>query len=687
MKRIRVSRRALGCLLLSAIAAFGQTQATPGPKKTDRAAAYYHYAMAHLYEQIAREHRSMDHVNKAIEEYKLAIQADPSSEYLTSELVDLYLMAGRLNDAVAEAETILKRDPNNIQIRRMLGRIYRGYLADPAQSRANEDLVRRAIEQYEKIIELDPKDAEAHRSLAILHRVARDSVKAEQALKKALEIDPDSEDALTELAALYGEIGDTAGAIDMLSRASRKRPNAKVLAALGGAYEQAGQGDKAIEVLEKAIQLDRQNLEARRSLARNLLLAERWDRALDQYQTLANSDPQDPQNFLRLAQVYRQKRDFAQARANLQKAAALAPAEMVEVPYNEALLLESEGKPDQAVAAMQKLIDSTAKSKGSDYTPRERANRAFFFEKLGMIERSREAYQEAEKAFRNMAEADPDSAARASVQLVETFRASRDYRRALQESDAAAKKHPADRSVSVIRASVLADNGDARQGADLLRGLLKSSAEDRELLLAMAQVLEKGKFYPEAREAVEKARGYAQTKEQKRAVYFTFGSLLERQKQYDEAEKQFRLVLDLDPQDGGALNYLGYMLADRNVRLEEAFQLIQKAVELEPDNGAYLDSLGWVYYRQNKLEQAEQFLQRALGKASRDPTVHDHLGDVYYKQGKIRLAHEQWQRSLREWEQSSKSENNPDEIAKIRRKVDGVKVRLAQEQAAPKRSR
>ncbi len=678
-----IGRIAAAWLLLPASLVFAQ-QSSPAQKPPDRAAAYYHFSMAHLYEQLAREYRSTEYVNKAIEEYKLAIQGDPTSEFVSSELVDLYAQAGRLNDAVAEADAVLARDPKNLEMRRVLGRIYRGYLADPGQSRLNEDLLRRAIEQYEKIVAIDPKDFESYLHLAQLYRVGRESVKAEKALKAALALDSNSDEALTELAALYAELGDTAGAIEVLQRAAEKRPNSKILATLGGAYEQANQNDKAIEALQKAVQLDHTNLEARRSLARNLMLAEQYDKALEQYQSLAQGDPQDPQNYLRLSQIYRQKRDFDKARAALQKAAALAPSEMIEVPYNEVLLLESEGKIDQAVAATQKLIEATIKTNPAEYTQRDRSNRAFFYEKLGGIERSRENYAAAEKAFRAMMDVDPESGPRASLQVVETLRAARDYRRAETESAAAYKKFPKDRSVAVTRASVLGDVGDAKQGAQIIRGLMKNGPEDQELLIALVQVLEKGKLFDEAKQAIDKAQSYAQSKEQKRAVSFAYGALLERQKLYDEAEKQFRAVLEIDPNDSGALNYLGYMLADRNVRLDEAYNMIKKAVETEPDNGAFLDSLGWVYYRQNKLDLAEELLQRALQKTGRDPTVHEHLGDVYFKQGKLRLAHEQWQRSLKEWEQSPKSEASSEDIASISKKLEAVKFRLAQEQGGAK---
>ena len=112
------------------------------------------------------------------------------------------------------------------------------------------------------------------------------------------------------------------------------------------------------------------------------------------------------------------------------------------------------------------------------------------------------------------------------------------------------------------------------------------------------------------------------------------------------------------------MNYLGYMLADRNVRLDEAYQLIQKAVDLEPDNGAYLDSLGWVYFRQGKLTEAEQFLVKAVDLTGQDPTVHDHLGDVYMKLGKTKEAIAQWTASMKAFKEQPPSDTDPEEVSR-----------------------
>jgi tetratricopeptide (TPR) repeat protein len=161
-------------------------------------------------------------------------------------------------------------------------------------------------------------------------------------------------------------------------------------------------------------------------------------------------------------------------------------------------------------------------------------------------------------------------------------------------------------------------------------------------------------------------------------VYFMRGAMLERQKKYDQAEAEFRKVLAIDANNDNALNYLGYMLADRNVRLDEAYEMIKKAVDIRPDSGAYLDSLGWVNYRQGKFADAEGFLVRALQKQP-DPTVHDHLGDVYAKLGKTKEAVAQWQASLKEFQKGPPSDNDPDEVAKVTKKLDDAQAKLSRE--------
>ena len=81
------------------------TPATPAnAKQPDRSQAYYHYSLAHIYEELVSLYQRSEFANKAIEEYKLAIANDPSSAYLSAGLAELYAKTGRIRDAVTEAQ-------------------------------------------------------------------------------------------------------------------------------------------------------------------------------------------------------------------------------------------------------------------------------------------------------------------------------------------------------------------------------------------------------------------------------------------------------------------------------------------------------------------------------------------------------------------------------------------------------
>ncbi|HZD31359.1 MAG TPA: hypothetical protein VE779_06835, partial [Candidatus Angelobacter sp.] len=73
---------------------------TTSPTAPDKAAAYYHFAMAHIYEEMVNMYGRSEYANKAIDEYRLAIENDPTSDYLNAGLAELYARTGRIKDAV-----------------------------------------------------------------------------------------------------------------------------------------------------------------------------------------------------------------------------------------------------------------------------------------------------------------------------------------------------------------------------------------------------------------------------------------------------------------------------------------------------------------------------------------------------------------------------------------------------------
>ena len=143
---------------------------TPTAQKPDRSAAYYHFGLAHMYEDMATNYGRPEYATRAIEEYKLALDADPGSKYLNSGLAELYLRTGRVRDAVLAAQEILKTEPNNLEAHKLLGRVYLQSLGNVQNGGPSEKVLQLAIGEYTKIVELQSNDIESRLlSRAALH--------------------------------------------------------------------------------------------------------------------------------------------------------------------------------------------------------------------------------------------------------------------------------------------------------------------------------------------------------------------------------------------------------------------------------------------------------------------------------------------------------------------------------------
>jgi tetratricopeptide (TPR) repeat protein len=129
--------------------------------------------------------------------------------------------------------------------------------------------------------------------------------------------------------------------------------------------------------------------------------------------------------------------------------------------------------------------------------------------------------------------------------------------------------------------------------------------------------------------------------------YFQFGAACERGGAFKQAEEYLQKCIGFAPDFAEALNYLGYMLADRGEQLPRARLLIEKAISLDPRNGAYLDSLGWVLFKLNQPQQAlPQMLKAIQYTPEPDPTVLNHLGQIYLALHQTGKAIEAWKKSF-----------------------------------------
>src|ERR1700733_7043672 len=333
-----------------------QTPASPSHSDSDhKSEAYFNFAMGHAEEAEFELTGRSENANEAVDYYKKALELDPESSVIIERLAETYAKSQHIQDAVHEAEAAIKANPDNPGPHRLLARIYVRNLGDLSAGSGQRDMIDKAIDQFNEILRLDPKDSQSALWLARLYRFENNPDKAEQTLRKILTTDPENDGALEQLSQLLTDQGRTNDAIEMLTKAAANSSSATIYDLLGDAHYQAHEYVKAEESYQEAVKLDPDEVSHRKGLAQTLLAEEKFPEAQKEYQKLAESDPESPENYLRLSQIYRHMNQFDKAESAIVKAKQLAPGNL-EILYNEALLYDAQGRLDDAAHVLADAI-------------------------------------------------------------------------------------------------------------------------------------------------------------------------------------------------------------------------------------------------------------------------------------------------------------------------------------------
>jgi tetratricopeptide (TPR) repeat protein len=655
--------------------------ATPppaNPAEPDRSSAYYHYGLAHLYEEMAVSAGRPDYATQAVEEYKLALNADPNSAVLQDGLAELYFRIGRVQEAINTAKEQIKRNPNDVEAHTLLGQIYVRSLGD-MHGQQSSQVLQLAIAEYETIAKLKPSDVEPKLLLGQLYALNQDSAKAEAQFKAAQNLDANSEDAVLNMARLYSEQGNLNQAAQAIAAIPQQDRTTRMELALGATYEQLKKYKDAAAAYKRALEIEPDNADAQKALSAALLQDGQLDEALKVLNGIAAADPSDAQTQIRIAEVQRRKGSYNESLATLEKlrgSVQEGSPEDLQLHADEALVYDALGKYDQATSSLTKLLDQLSHPDGK-YNDQEKQSRAFLLDRLGMIYREQNKTTEAINAYKQLVDLGGDYARDGYQGQIDAYRDIHQWKEAGQVAAAAAKALPKDHDVQIVYAQQLADLGQVDQALSIARSQLTNTPADLDVHQRLAEMYIRLKRFPDAEQEIQKADALVKTSQDRLFVYFLRGEFFDRQKMYDKAEEQFRKALEIDPQNAAVLNYLGYMLADHDQKLPEALKMIREAVLLEPQNYAYLDSLGWVYYKTGQYELAEENIRKANERNNGDPTIHDHLGEVYEKTGKLKMALAQWERAMSEYASSLPADADPQDVQKVQRKLENARVKLA----------
>lgn len=470
-----------------------------------------------------------------------------------------------------------------------------------------------AIAAYRRAAELYPQAAEIHAELALTFG-RRGS--ADEALKEA----------------------DTAIAIDAENRTAR-RVRGLVKADLSESTQDRA---RVSELVTGAIQ-DLEIVVADRvvdptvdlTLGRLYVQAGQFDKGIERLRLFLLDRPEDPQALLLLADAYEGKHQPAAAVEALEGAAAQMP-DQPRLWTRLAGLQERAGRWSEAATAWGKLADDNPRNQ------LYRTRQATALVNAGNLAAGRDILVKvAEQAPRDI---------NVWYLLSQVDRRQGNATRAEEDARKIIAIDPADPRGPLALADARAARGDYRGVVQLLEPFVRAPrAED----------VASGSF---ARTAGELASALGQTGDHKRAVSmleearkrdsdnvelaFSLGAAYDRAKRFELAERTLRQVIDRVPEHADALNYLGYMLAERGTKLDEAVVFIAKALAVEPDNPSYLDSLGWAYVKQARLDEARQPLEKAAAALPKTSVIQDHLAELYFRLELYGQAADAWDQAL-----------------------------------------
>ena len=614
-----------------------QTATVTSPEKI--AEAYNQFLLGHRLDE-------GDDQGGAIGAYKRAMELDPNAADIPAELAAVYLRQNKAQEAMSAAEQALKIAPANREANRVLGTVYAA-LSEAARESprgrtaaagADENLTK-AIQHLEVAADKSAGEADPNvrATLARLYVRSASYEKAIPLLTDLINQEPSWQDGPAMLAEAYAGAGRSADAIAWLEERTANDP--RMLPTLGDFYEREHRWADAAAVYGRLLERNTRSSEVKTRYASALLNAggrENITKARDALTELVGARGTEARPLYLLSQAQRRLGDFKESEATARRVIALNR----KSPWGYFALAEVLEARHDYQAVIDELAPIVTEFKGKTSDPSFDVtillpHLGFAYQQLGQHDKAIGTFEEARRLS-------PDDPAVASY-LIEADLAAKKYSAAADAAKAALAQNPGDLRLTRLQAQALRYTGKIDQGIALLENALKAHGDEPIAYISLAQ------FYADTDHPAQavKVLQDAQAKfPQDDSIAFELGTVFDKQKKFAEAEAAFRTVLSRDPENATALNYLGYMLAERGERLDESVNYLTKALQIEPENGSYLDSLGWAYYKSDKLDLAEQNLKRAADQLRTNSVVQDHYGDVLLKLGRYDDAIAAYTRAL-----------------------------------------
>jgi tetratricopeptide (TPR) repeat protein len=484
-----------------------------------------------------------------------------------------------------------------------------------------------ALTEYQKAVALQPDIRELRYALALAYLATKDIDSAKQ---QALQIQPKNAKTYQLLGECYRAVGQDDSALWAYSQAEKQdSTDVNSLWRLAVLWQLKNDINQAIHYWKKVAALQTFSPAVHLQLAVLLFQAKQLDDAVSEYNRVLDLQPDNQKSLYGLAEVYEAKSDTGQAIESYRRYLQLDPANKQARGKLIALLYQT-GRKDEAM----KEAGTFSLLAPDDLEAKKR---------LGALYLSSGDYPQAESVFFSYLETNPDDP-QVHFFLGKIAMEKKDLNKAKEEFETtiALNDSVLDGWVNLAMVYLLQDSTD--RAIQIYQQARVTIRDDTYLLYLIGNVYAQEKNYDSALVYLNKASDKDPHETQ---ILFLLGTVYERKGEFDQSVAIFERLLRIDSTSAPALNYLGYMFAEKGIRLEESLDMIRRALESDPNNAAYLDSYGWILFRLGRLDEAEIQINKALDVVKTDSIIHEHLGDIYQAKGLTENAITEWQEALR----------------------------------------
>ncbi len=527
----------------------------------------------------------------------------------------------------------------------------------------NRDALVMASEQLEKMVEQAKSSESSARFLATdlflkanMSLLDGDFLTASALFKHVVALAPEDHFVQKKYAISLIRMNDLETAQTVLENLYKQSKDDKVGLILAGVYTGLDHELKAREMYVKLLARNPRNEDACVFLSKSYALDKSYKKAMNQLSTCAQKDPKNGMYDYYMGKIYLDQGKVPAAMSSFKKALS-RQSDMSQAVIALGSIYEEKEDLNTAISLYEKYL----KKDPTDQAILNRVVQALFLKerfsqvipyaeklsdlepenlnlkvKLGILYTDAKKYPEAVSVFRDLLGSAPQSDKilyylGAIYQEMNQFESSIEYFNQIPATSGLYTDSSVQMAnmLSTLAQDEVLKKKESKWKQAFLKHVNNKIEEFKDLRVEFS-VIKSGFFeavahYKDAMDAMVVVQDEKSFSIQHK---YYLANLYEKEKRFEDATSLIMGIIEKEPKNAHAWNFLGYSLLVRGED-EKAFEYIQKALKLSPDDGYIRDSLGWYYYKKGDVKKALSELQVAFKKVPDDVEILKHLAIIH----------------------------------------------------------